>query len=107
MCPCVFTHTTLSRKLKRDRTATFRITHENAHMTLISWGVGSAFRWRTFGDERVSVSAGEGAVNLAHQLHVVEEGVEGIEVGEAHHVGGAASRSLKRERDPKSVIASV
>lgn len=59
----------------------------------------------TFGDERVSVRAGQGAVDLAHQLHVVEEGVEGIEVGEAHHVGGAASRSL--ETQPESVIASV
>lgn len=45
--------------------------------------------------------AGEGAVNLADQLHVVEEGIEGIEVGEAHHVGRAASRGL--ERDAKSV----
>lgn len=60
---------------------------------------------RTFGDERVSVRAGEGAVNLAHQLHVVEEGVEGVEVGEADHVGGAASCSL--EEEPQSVIASV
>jgi len=51
------------------------------------------------------VSASEGAVNLADQLHVVEEGVEGIEVGEAHHVGGVASCSL--EKDTKSAIASV
>lgn len=49
--------------------------------------------------------AGEGAVNLADQLHVVEEGAEGIEVGEAHHVGGAASCSL--EKDPESVISPV
>lgn len=40
----------------------------------------------TFGNKRVSVCASKGAVNLADQLHVVEEGVEGIEVGEAHHV---------------------
>lgn len=60
---------------------------------------------RTFGNKCVSVCAGEGAVNLADQLHVVEEGVEGIEVGEAHHVGGTASCSLKR--DPESVIPSV
>ena len=32
------------------------------------------------------MGAGEGAVNLADQLHVVKEGVEGVEVGEAHHV---------------------
>lgn len=56
----------------------------------------------TFGNERVSVCAGEGAVNLTDQLHVVEEGVEGIEVGEAHQVGGAASCSL--EKQSKSVI---
>lgn len=49
--------------------------------------------------------AGEGAVNLADQLHVVEEGVEGIEVWEAHHVGGAASCSL--ENDAKYVTSSV
>lgn len=53
----------------------------------------------TFGDQRVSVRAGDGAVNLADQLHVVEQGVEGVEVGEAHHVGGAASCSLRG--DPK------
>lgn len=34
----------------------------------------------TFGDERVPVGAGKHAVNLADQLHVVEEGVEGVEV---------------------------
>ena len=62
--------------------------------------VGGGLRC-TFGNERVSVRAGEGAVDLADQLHVVEEGVEGVEVGEAHHVGGAASCSL--EKQPKSV----
>lgn len=40
----------------------------------------------TFGNKCVSVRASKGAVNLANQLHVVEECVEGIEVGEAHHV---------------------
>lgn len=48
----------------------------------------------TFGNKCVSVGASEGAVNLAYKLHIVEERVEGIEVGEAHHVGGAASCSL-------------
>lgn len=43
------------------------------------------------------MSAGEGAVYLADQFHVVEEGVEGVEVGEAHHVGGAASCSLEKD----------
>lgn len=52
--------------------------------------------WSTFGDQGVFVSASEGAVDLADQLHVVEESVEGIEVGEAHHVGDAASCSLQR-----------
>lgn len=50
---------------------------------------------RTFGDERVPVGAGEHAVDLADQLHVVEQGVEGVEVREAHHVGGAASGGLE------------
>lgn len=49
----------------------------------------------TFGDQRVSVRAGHGAVNLANQLHVVEQGVEGVEVREAHHMGGAASCGLR------------
>lgn len=49
----------------------------------------------TFGDERVPVGAGKRAVNLADQLHVVEKGVEGVEVREAHHVGGAASGGLE------------
>lgn len=51
----------------------------------------------TFRDESFFVRAGEGAVNLADQLHAVEEGVEGSEVGEAHHVGGAASCSLNKQ----------
>lgn len=54
---------------------------------------GSCLRC-TFGNKRVSVCAGQGAVNLADQLHVVEEGVEGVKVGKAHHVGGAASCGL-------------
>lgn len=40
--------------------------------------------------------ASEGAVNLADQLHVVEESVEGVKVREAHHVGDAASCSLQK-----------
>lgn len=52
----------------------------------------------TFGDQRVSVRAGHRAVNLADQLHVVEQGVEGVEVGEAHHVGGAAPGGLRGQR---------
>lgn len=42
--------------------------------------------------------AGQGAVDLSDQLHVVEESVEGIKVGEAHHVGGATSCSLRKIR---------
>lgn len=53
--------------------------------------------WSTFGDECVSIRAGQGAVHLADQLHVVEEGIEGIEVREAHQVGGAAPSSLEEE----------
>lgn len=51
----------------------------------------------TFGDQRVLARAGQCAVDLADQLHVVEEGVEGVEVGEADHVRGAAPCSLERE----------
>lgn len=54
----------------------------------------------TFGDESVFVRARHRAVNLADQLHVVEESIEGIEVGEAHHVGGAPSRSLQQDQKP-------
>lgn len=54
----------------------------------------------TFGDEGVSVRARHRAVDLANQLHVVEESIEGIEVGEADHVGGAPSCSLWK--DPKA-----
>lgn len=43
--------------------------------------------------------AGQGAVDLSDHLHVVEESIEGIEVGEAHHVGGAASCSLRKIRE--------
>lgn len=50
--------------------------------------------------------AGEGAVNLADQLHVVEESVEGIEVGEAHHVGGAATRSLESDARMQESVSS-
>lgn len=71
----MFTHTGLSRKLKHDRTAVFHIAQH----------IHGSFQWFqrlrcTFGNECVPVRAGEGAVNLADQLHVVEEGVEGIEV---------------------------
>lgn len=73
-----------------------------AQLHFISHSDFSDVRWivlrSTFGNKRRFVCASKGAVNLADQLHVVEEGVEGIEVGEAHHVGGGASCSL--EKDP-------
>lgn len=73
-------------------TATFHISYE------MHWPRRHGDEPRsTFGNQRVSVRAGEGAVNLADHLHVVEEGVEGVEVGEAHHVGGAASGRLQTE----------
>lgn len=49
----------------------------------------------TFGDQCVPVGAGQSAIDLTDQLHVVEEGIEGVEVGEAHHVRRAASCCLK------------
>lgn len=49
---------------------------------------------RTFGHERVLPRAGQCAVDLAQQLHVVQEGVEGVEVRETDHVRGAATCSL-------------
>lgn len=67
-----------------------------ARLPFLSHTRGWAQRLRaTFGDQRVSVRAGHGAVNLADQLHVVEQGVEGVEVREAHHVRGAASSGLR------------
>lgn len=44
---------------------------------------------RTFSDKRILASSSESAVDFADQFHVVQERVEGIEVGEAHHVRGA------------------
>ena len=40
----------------------------------------------TFGDLSVFVCARQCAVDLANELHVVEQGGEGIEEGKAHHV---------------------
>lgn len=52
----------------------------------------------TFGHERVLPRACQCAVDLTDQLHVVQEGVEGVEVREADHVRGAATCSLVEER---------
>lgn len=65
----------------------------SAHALLTA--VGGTPTPPTFGDQHVSVRARHRAVNLADQLHVVEQGVEGVEVREAHHVGGAASGGLR------------
>lgn len=43
----------------------------------------------TFSDESILASSSESAVDFTDQFHVVQERVEGIEVGEAHHVRGA------------------
>lgn len=83
----MLTCTHLSRKLGNDGESTFFCSNV---VVVVSFDAAL-----TFGDERVPVGAGQGAVDLADQLHVVEEGVEGVEVGEAHHVGGAASRRLQ------------
>lgn len=80
----MLTCTHLSRKLGNDGFC--------SNVVVVVVSIGAAL---TFGDERVPGGAGQGAVDLADQLHVVEEGVEGVEVGEAHHVGGAASRRLQ------------
>lgn len=82
-------------------------------LPFLSDGCGCARRLgATFGDQRVSVRAGHGAVNLADQLHVVEQGVEGVEVREAHHVGGAASGGLRghylrRENKVRSNVSFI
>lgn len=49
----------------------------------------------TFSHERVFAAAGERAVDFADEFHVVEERVEGVEVGEADHVRGAATGCLE------------
>ena len=53
---------------------------------------------RTFGHECVFSRAGQRAIDLADQLHVVQQGVKCVEVREANHVGGAATCSLEEER---------
>lgn len=49
----------------------------------------------TFSEERVFAAAGECAVDFANEFHVVEEWVEGVEVGEADHVRGPATCYLE------------
>lgn len=61
----------------------------------------------TFSHERVLPRASQCAVDLAYQLHVVQEGVEGIEVREADHVRGAAACSLAEERQRISSTKST
>lgn len=56
----------------------------------------------TFGHQRVLPRAGHGAVDLSDQLHVVQKGVEGVKVGEADHVGGAASCSLAKDKKDRT-----
>lgn len=56
----------------------------------------------TFGHERVLPRAGQCAVDLTQQLHVVQEGVEGVEVRETDHVRGAATCSLAEQRQSMS-----
>lgn len=75
----------------------------NTRNDRFQWGHFEDLRF-TFSDKCVPVSPSQGAVDLADNLHVVEESVEGIEVGEAHHVGGAPSCSL--QEDTKFVISS-
>lgn len=53
----------------------------------------------TFGDFYVSAVASQGAVDLSDQLHVVEQRVEAIEVGEADLMGCAATRGLGEIED--------
>lgn len=45
---------------------------------------------RTFSDKCILASSSESAVDFTDQFHVVQERVEGIKEGEAHHVRGAA-----------------
>ena len=52
----------------------------------------------TFGHERVLSRASQRAVDLTNHLHVVQKGVEGIEVRETDQVGSAAPCSLVEER---------
>lgn len=49
----------------------------------------------TFSDERILARPSESAVDFTDQFHVVQERVESIEVGEAHHVRGAATCCLR------------
>lgn len=48
----------------------------------------------TFSHQCVLPCAGHCAVDLSDQLHVVQKGIEGVKIGEADHVRGAATCSL-------------
>lgn len=52
----------------------------------------------TFGDESVLSRASQCAVDLTDQLHVVQEGVESVEVREADQVRSAATCSLAEDK---------
>lgn len=56
----------------------------------------------TFGHKSVLSRAGQRAVDLADQLHVVQKGVEGVEVREANQVRGAATCSLAEDKQRMS-----
>lgn len=53
---------------------------------------------QTFGDQCVLSCACQCAVDLADQLHVVQEGVESVEVREADQVRSAATCSLAEDK---------
>lgn len=52
----------------------------------------------TFGDFQISAVASKSAVDLPDQLHVVEKGVESIEVWKADLVRCATTRNLSKHR---------
>lgn len=50
---------------------------------------------RTFSNKSIFARPSQSAVDFTDQFHVVQERVEGIEVGEAYHVRGAATGCLR------------
>lgn len=58
----------------------------------------------TFSDLHISTVACQGSVDLSNQLHVVEQRVEAIKIGEADLMRCAASCNLSKERESGDCI---
>lgn len=80
-------------------TANYEQTYESEGE--INFFLKRAMQSHTFSHLRVLPCACHCAVDLTDHLHVVQEGIEGIEVGEADHVSSAAPCSLGKKTNKK------